>query len=161
MTTKSIILAMAALAALAGCSNPEPPAAPNTTEAAEVDTPETEEAPQSTSGISEFDALEQSALDGDYQAQRNLAYTLSTGVPNNPVLACAWRIVILKSGDPQVDQSDVGNKQLDCDRKLDVDGIAAAEAQAKQISELIIIRDNRLLNVDTGEAAVEASPHEG
>jgi len=48
-----------------------------------------------------------------------------------------------------------------CDRKLDADGIAAAEVQAKQIGERIIIRENRPLNVEAGEAALEASQHEG
>lgn len=134
---KNTILAMAALAALAACSSPEPPASP--VPAAE---------PKPASSMGQFDALEQAALDGDYQAQRNLAYTLGTGIPNNPILACAWRIVIVESGDPQVDQSDLGNKTFDCERKLDADGLAAAEAQAKQISELIVIRENRLMQVE-------------
>ena len=66
--------------------------------------------------------------------------------------------MIVESGDPQVDQSDLGNKTFDCERKLDADGLAAAEAQAKQISELIVIRENRPMQVEApgGEGTVEA-----
>lgn len=84
-----------------------------------------------------YSELEKAALAGDYQAQRNLAYTLTTGVPHNPILGCAWRIVIVESGSDQVDQSDTGNKEFDCDKKLSVDEINAAKIQAKKIQEQI------------------------
>lgn len=79
-------------------------------------------------------ALEKQALAGDYQAQRNLAYYLSTGAEGhtqNPVAGCAWRIVILKSG--RADASDEGNKTFDCDRKLDAQQLREAEAQAASL----------------------------
>lgn len=85
----------------------------------------------------EYQALEKAAKAGDYQAQRNVAYWLSGGFggapPLNPVLACAWRMVILESGSTSVDSSDVSNKQVYCDRKLDADGIKAAQAQARTL----------------------------
>jgi hypothetical protein len=77
--------------------------------------------------------LEKQALAGDYQAQRNLAYYLSTGAeghPMNPVMGCAWRIVILKSASAKVDDSDRGNKTFDCDQKLSPQQLGDAEAQA-------------------------------
>ncbi|MFM8444140.1 MAG: hypothetical protein ACKN9W_12485 [Methylococcus sp.] len=89
----------------------------------------------------EYEALEKKALSGDYQAQRNVAYWLSGGnngvPPINEVLACAWRIVILKSGSPSVDSSDVSNKKLYCDKKLDADSREAANAQATKIMQRI------------------------
>lgn len=85
----------------------------------------------------EYQDLEKAAKAGDYQAQRNVAYWLSGGYggapPLNPVLACAWRIVILESGSTSVDSSDVSNKKVYCDRKLDADGLKAAAAQARTL----------------------------
>lgn len=89
--------------------------------------------------LAEYEALEKSAKTGDYQAQRNVAYWLSGGYagapPLNPVLACAWRIVILESGSTSVDSTDVSNKKLYCDRKLDADGVKAAQAQARTLQK--------------------------
>lgn len=91
--------------------------------------------------LEEYEKLEKAAMAGDYQAQRNLAYWLSGGNGGKPaqnsVLACAWRLVILQSGDPQVDSSDVGNKQLYCDKKLAAEEIKAAEAQAQKLRQLL------------------------
>ena len=89
---------------------------------------------------SEAAGLEKKALDGDYQAQRNLAYYLTTGeegVKADPVMACAWRIVILKSGHPQADASDTGNKQFDCDRKLTPAQLRQAEGGAASLLKRI------------------------
>lgn len=87
--------------------------------------------------LDEYQALEKAAKAGDYQAQRNVAYWLSGGYggapPLNPVLACAWRIVILESRSTSVDSSDVSNKKVYCDRKLDADGLKAAQAQARTL----------------------------
>jgi len=91
--------------------------------------------------LAEYEALEKSAKAGDYQAQRNVAYWLSGGYsgapPLNPVLACAWRLVILESGSTSVDSSDVSNKKLYCDRRLDADGVKAAQAQARTLQKSI------------------------
>lgn len=60
------------------------------------------------------------AWKGDYQSQRNVAYCLGWGcdglVVVNQLRGCAWRIVILGSGNPQIDRSDIGNAKLDCGR---------------------------------------------
>jgi hypothetical protein len=87
--------------------------------------------------IDAYSRLEKKAFNGDYQAQRNIAYTLSTDIPHNSILGCAWRIVILESGNEQVDDSDVHNKEFYCDKKLTPDGIRAAYAQAINIQAKI------------------------
>lgn len=93
------------------------------------------------STVDEFEKLEKRALAGDYKAQRNVAYWLTGGnngtPPINPILGCAWRLVILKSGSPSVDSSDVSNKQLYCDKRLDADSRKAAEAQAEKLLKQI------------------------
>lgn len=84
--------------------------------------------------------LEKQALAGDYQAQRNLAYYLSTGAEGHAqdvVAACAWRIVILGSGHAKVDSSDEGNKTFDCDRKLNPQQLREAESQANALLKRI------------------------
>lgn len=97
--------------------------------------------PQPDAGAeSEAEGLEKKALAGDYQAQRNLAYYLTTGeegVKADPVAACAWRIVILKSGHPEADASDTSNKQFDCERKLTPAQLRQAEGQAASLLKRI------------------------
>lgn len=72
---------------------------------------------------------------GDYQGQRNVSYCLSTGcdgaVKENGVGGCAWRIIIMASGSPKVDDTDTQNHKLYCGRLTDVER-AAAHAQAEQ-----------------------------
>lgn len=84
--------------------------------------------------------LEKQALAGDYQAQRNLAFYLSTGAEGhtqNVVTACAWRIVVLRSGHAKADSSDESNKTFDCDRKLDPQQLREAESQANALLKRI------------------------
>lgn len=73
---------------------------------------------------------------GDYQAQRNLAFGYASfpykGQQKNPLLACAWYLVILNSGSPKLHQGDIGNVTVNCDR-LDKKSRAAAEGQARQL----------------------------
>lgn len=89
----------------------------------------------------EFQKLERGALAGNYQDQRNLAYWLSGGyggaAPLNPIQACAWRLVILSSGDRRVDEGDVSNKQLYCDKRLDKNAQQAAKAEAEKLTDQI------------------------
>jgi hypothetical protein len=92
------------------------------------------------SAESEAGGLEKQALAGDYQAQRNMAYYLTTGedgVKADPVMACGWRIVILKFGHPQADASDTSNKQFDCDRKLTPAELRQAESRAAALMKRI------------------------
>jgi len=61
---------------------------------------------------------------GEYQAQRNVAYVLSGGgtpgwprpVPVDQQEGCAWRLVIVRLGHRQADDSDRRNLDLDCGR---------------------------------------------
>ncbi len=85
-------------------------------------------------------SLEKQALAGDYQAQRNLAFSLSSGFEGyqqDPVEACAWRIVILKSEHSEADASDTNNKDSDCERKLSPEQLSEAEARADALLKKI------------------------
>ena len=79
---------------------------------------------------------EAAAYKGDYQAQRNLAYGYVAfpyeGQIMNQILGCAWYLVVLHSGSPQVHEGDVGNVRVYCGR-LDADAQTAAVAQARVI----------------------------
>lgn len=65
------------------------------------------------------------ALQGNYQAQRNFAYSLSEERDNH-IGACAWRLVILKSGSPKVDTTDVSNVEIHCGKLSALEQEAAA-----------------------------------
>ena len=58
----------------------------------------------------------QRAFRGEYTPQRNTAFCLynSCGgaIRKNPVQACAWRMVVLQSGHPEVDLTDTQNAEL-------------------------------------------------
>lgn len=142
------------LALLSGCGGPTPNnqalasnAHPTATQAAtaapdrSLNVPNNLSPPPGKSAeSSEAGGLEKKALSGDYQSQRNLAYYLTTGeegVKADPVMACAWRIVILKSNHQQADASDTGNKQFDCDRKLTPAQLRQAESQAAALMKRV------------------------
>ena len=82
-----------------------------------------------------FDSVYAKAMQGDYQAQRNLAFGYSSmpysGQEVNKISACAWRIVIIESASDRVDSTDVSNYEIDC--TLDDASKSAAESQAKEI----------------------------
>ena len=84
------------------------------------------------------------AYAGDYQAQRNVAFCLLSGcdgaVRVNRTLGCAWRRVILLSGSPKVDQTDISNYEWLCTDKLSRVERATSEAQAAAIFEAIYKR---------------------
>lgn len=88
--------------------------------------------PIEVKSMSDYEAMDKAARDGDYQAQRNLAYTLSTSTPYNPILGCAWHMVIVESGSPQVDQSDTQNQEFFCG-KLNKEERKAAVKQKEVI----------------------------
>lgn len=73
------------------------------------------------------------ALQGNYQAQRNYAYSMSQ---TNPIAGCAWRIVIIKLGHKRVDTTDTDNLKVYCG-KLDTIELNAAEIQAQQLLKTI------------------------
>lgn len=70
-------------------------------------------------------AAEWLALQGNYQAQRNLAYSLGRD-HKNTIGECAWRLVILKSGSPKVDTTDVSNVEVHCGKLSALEQEAAA-----------------------------------
>jgi len=81
------------------------------------------------------DVLGKKALAGDYQAQRNLAYSYinpRNGEMQNPILGCAWYLTVLNSGSPKVNPGDAGKVEVYCN-KLDAPSLAAAKKQARQI----------------------------
>lgn len=84
----------------------------------------------------DLDALRKAALSGDYQAQRNLAYIMATEVRDkeayDKVQACAWRKVILFSGNPRSDISDISNEKFACGR-LSTSEVTAASMRAKEL----------------------------
>lgn len=138
MKIRKFSLSLLAILALTACSEPSTPPASQAASADSEAKPSSE--PAQEADPNNYEELERAALAGDYQAQRNLAYTLTTSIPHNQILGCAWRIVIVESGTDQVDQSDTGNKQFDCDKKLNADEINAAKAQAKKLQEKIAKR---------------------
>lgn len=72
----------------------------------------------------------------DYQAQRNLAYGFAStpypGQQKNPVLGCAWYLVIKNSHHPQYGAGDEGNVSVYCG-KLDSATLDAAKLNASRI----------------------------
>lgn len=97
---------------------------------------ENKSVPIEVKSMGDYEAMDKAARSGDYQAQRNIAYTLSTSIPNNPILGCAWRMVIVESGAPQVDQSDTANKDFFCGKLSPEDRKAAMKQKEVIQSEL-------------------------
>ncbi len=83
------------------------------------------------------------AYAGDYMSQRNVALCMSTGcdgaVRPNRITGCAWRMVIIASGDPEMDQSDTLNLRTFCG-SLDAADRVAAQAQAENMIKKIKAR---------------------
>lgn len=81
------------------------------------------------------------AIKGGYQGQRNIAFCLSTGcdfpeIIKNPVLGCAWRVVILNSGHLDATKLDGDNLMVYCGPEfLDDRGRIIADAQARTIMQ--------------------------
>ncbi|EPI4979077.1 hypothetical protein ACS6VG_000941 [Raoultella planticola] len=72
-------------------------------------------------------SLANKALTGDYQAQRNLAYSYANGwgksgendyIPQDAVRACAWRKVILLSNSQKANSTDYSSESIDCKNVL-------------------------------------------
>lgn len=80
----------------------------------------------------------------NYDAQRNVAFCLTTGcdggVQINETLGCAWRIVILASGNPSTDDGDRSNLKS-CLNKMDGTKLATTKAQAASLFGTIYKRE--------------------
>jgi hypothetical protein len=92
-----------------------------------------------------FYLYERNALAGNYTAQRNAAYCLSTAKCEGVIFprmveACAWRMVILGSGHHWVNQSDVDNYQEECASNLSAQEQSAALELAEQLFKRIYKR---------------------
>ncbi len=96
--------------------------------------------------IAVWDKDYKKAIHGNYQGQRNVSFCLSNGcvsfyhgfIKQNKVLGCAWRIVILKSGHLDADETDTDNFKLYCGPSfLDDAGRVAAEAQAATMLKML------------------------
>ena len=76
------------------------------------------------------------AWQGDYQAQRNVAYMLGRqsygAVRVDPIEGCAWRWVISTSGHPSAGTGDTSNLQMECG-KLSQTEQQIARARADRI----------------------------
>ncbi|EGP54842.1 hypothetical protein Agau_L300605 [Agrobacterium tumefaciens F2] len=82
------------------------------------------------------------AIKGEYNGQRNIAACFSTGcdgsIAANPVLGCAWRVVIANSGHMQTNKLDADWLKIYCGAEfLDDTGRAMAEVQARSILQKI------------------------
>ncbi|WP_157381517.1 hypothetical protein [Methylophilus sp. 5] len=91
--------------------------------------------------------LTKEAEKGDYQAQRNLAYSYSTGQfnsPYEPITGCAWYAVIAASGHKEFDSGDAGNYKLYCEEKLNPDQFSQALQKAAETMRKMGIQDKFL-----------------
>jgi hypothetical protein len=90
--------------------------------------------------------LKSKALNGDYQAQRNLAYGYATGdqkIKKNHSLACSWYLLILRSDSPKINSSDIGNVATYCDPfkpDFGFDERLIAERQANELYRNIYLK---------------------
>lgn len=85
--------------------------------------------------------LENKALQGDYQSQRNLAYGYATGgsQKKDVELACAWYLLIVRSDSARINIGDISNISTYCD-KLDFDKRLLAEKKANSLYKQIYRR---------------------
>lgn len=85
------------------------------------------------------------AMKGDYSAQRNVSYCLSSGcggaVSVDLKLGCGWRIVILAGGSANITSADQSNFHHFCSAGLTDEDRAIATAQARRLFQTIYRRD--------------------
>ncbi|WP_353191987.1 hypothetical protein [Pandoraea pnomenusa] len=74
------------------------------------------------------------AMAGDYQAQRNLAYTYGADLRDFSK-ACSWYLLILRSDSPQLNLGDLSNANTYCGMltKQDENARLNAEREANQL----------------------------
>ncbi|MCU4378257.1 hypothetical protein [Acinetobacter haemolyticus] len=104
--------------------------------------------------------LEQKALSGDYQSQRNTAYAYATDPEKfggDKVLGCGWYMVILSSGDSKVGVGDQGNVDVYCSvNRLTDDQRAQAIIFAKDIYVKVykdVDKFNKFYNINGSPSA--------
>lgn len=87
--------------------------------------------------------IQQRALAGSLDAQRELADCLTRGCPGiaaNRALACAWRIAIVAGGTPGVSAADVEARRLSCEN-LSPPERTEATAQARTLVKQLYGRE--------------------
>jgi hypothetical protein len=85
------------------------------------------------------------AIAGQYQAQKAVAYCLSTGcdgaIKTDPMLGCAWRKVAIGPADANGDAGDAASLKQYCGRPyLDAAGERAAEAEARTLRQMLSVK---------------------
>lgn len=92
--------------------------------------------------LARYRLLETRALAGNADAQRQVASWLSGGnqgrPPVNPVVGCAWRLVVLDRADKASMPADLADKERHCEQRL-----GAAELQAARIQSDALRRSMR------------------
>jgi len=80
-------------------------------------------------------------LAGDYQAQRNIAFTYAHD-RGDYANACVWYLLILRSGAKQIHIGDVSNADLYCGRlkSANIESRVEAEHRANALYRKIYIR---------------------
>lgn len=83
-----------------------------------------------------WDETYANAITGQYESQRTVALCLSTGcddgIVEDRVLGCAWRYVVVASGNPKLNHGDRIDLDTFCGpKRLDDSGRLAAQAKAK------------------------------
>lgn len=86
-----------------------------------------------------FEGYYNRAIKGEYEGQRMVALAFGVGMEGilpRPTLACAWNLVILRSGHLEATPDDTSNTKYNCD-KLNSDERTLAEAQANRILKML------------------------
>ena len=119
------LLLVLALVLLAGCTDSPPLPVPTATTRVE------------TGPTPDRALLETKAKAGDYQSQRDHALALSRGSYGTKDLigACAWRLVIIRSGQRDVNASDYDNQNYYCKEQIGETQFKEAE----QLAEALLV----------------------
>lgn len=86
-----------------------------------------------------FEGYYDRAIKGEYEGQRMVAFAFGIGMEGilpRPTLACAWNLVILRSGHLEATPDDTSNTKYNCE-KLNRDERTLADAQANRILRML------------------------
>ena len=80
------------------------------------------------------------AYEGDYESERNVGNCLQSGcsgaLRKNPIQACAWRMVLMTSGSPKVNDLDAADLKIACGRLAEAERQDAAQRAAVITAEI-------------------------
>ena len=95
----------------------------------------------------EFVKNYEKAFRGEYTPQRNVAFMLSTGsggaLQKNAVQSCAWRMVVLQSGHPDVYQGDTEHAERTCERLSATERTAASARTVAIMGQIAVARGRK------------------